>query len=62
MDRRSLLALFNPKARAEAIATGTSSLEPPPDAVYEAARLIRGRIDAALAASRLEDPPARAPR
>ena len=60
MDRRSLLALFNPKARAAA--SGNAGREPQPDAVYEAARLIRGRIDAALAASRLEDPPASAPR
>ena len=51
---RSLRALF--KAPRPAVAAPASVGERYPDSVYEAARVIRGRIDAALAASRGEDP------
>ena len=57
MDRRSLLALFNAYRR-PAAQMAAAAQEPPADAVYETARVIRGRIDAALAASRTETPPA----
>ena len=51
MDRRSLLALFKRRPRLAAVALGQNEL--PPDEIYQAARKIRGRIDAALATSRL---------
>jgi hypothetical protein len=50
MDRRSLLALFTPRPAA------IPGHGPQAVAVYEAARAIRKRINAALAASRLETP------
>jgi hypothetical protein len=57
MDRRSLLALFNLRGRASPAGTLAARWrEPAPDAVYRAAREIRGRIDAALAASRADTP------
>ena len=57
MDRRKLLALFNLGRPSTGIAAvAAKGTEPSPDAVYEAARALRGRIDAALAASRVEIP------
>lgn len=59
MDRRSLLALFHiHRRRGAALTFAAQSVarEPAADAVYEEARAIRGRIDAALAASRLDPP------
>jgi hypothetical protein len=58
MDRRTLLALFTPGPAAAA------SLGQVPEAVavYEAARATRKRIDAALAASRIDTPSLRSRR
>jgi hypothetical protein len=55
MDRRSLLALFR-RPLATTLTAGSRPLAPSPEAVYDAARQIRGRIDAALAASLQEFP------
>jgi hypothetical protein len=59
MDRSTLLALSKlHRATATAIsAVAPKGAEPTADAVYEAARVLRRRIDAALAASRLDPQP-----
>ena len=51
MDRRSFLAFVTPRP-----ACGEVPVPQSPAAIYQAARQLRGRIDAALAASRLETP------
>jgi hypothetical protein len=57
MNRRTLLALFNVRPHPTATAGARGARKLPPDVVYEAAQVIRSRIDAALAASRLDIPP-----
>ena len=57
MNRRSLLALFNFSSHPATIAVPLRAHKLAPDIVYAAAQVIRGRIDAALAASRLDTLP-----
>ena len=54
MDRRTLLALFQLRRPSPALEADAREL--PPDVVYAAAREMRGRIEAALAASRVDTP------
>ena len=57
MDRRSFLAFVSPRPGREEVPA-----PPSPTALYQAARILRRRIAAALAASRLESPAKAAPR
>jgi hypothetical protein len=57
MDRSTLLALSKLHRATANAAVVPKGAEPSADAVYEAARVMRRRIDAALAASRLDPLP-----
>ena len=63
MDRSKLLALFGRRPAQRAVLAAADPVVPrSPEAVYQAARVIRGRIDAALAASRIDAPAEGLPR
>ena len=57
MDRSTLLALFGRRPGPKGVLVAVGAAAPrSPDAVYQAARATRVRINAALAASRLDLP------